>query len=79
MQKKKKKFKRRIERIKIGISGKNLLYFSRKKFLYIYDTTVYVIRRIIYIGNPPWRVRPRHPPHYRKSTMMHTFASLAVL
>lgn len=54
-------------------------YISREKNFYIYDTTVYVIRRIIYIGNPPWRVRPRHPPHYRKSTMMHTFASLAVL
>lgn len=54
-------------------------YISWEKNFYIYDTTVYVIRRIIYIGNPPWRVRPRHPPHYRKSTMMHTFASLAVL
>lgn len=55
--------------------SKNLLYFSRKKLW----RAVYVIRRIIYIGNPLWRVRPRHPPHYRKSTMTHTFTSPVVL
>lgn len=88
VRKKKKKFcktrrkkKKRIQtnwtcmRDKNRNISKNLLYFSRKKLW----RAVYVIRRIIYIGNPLWRVRPRHPPHYRKSTMTHTFTSPVVL